>query len=97
MLKLAFPVNFKVPVPFPPSPAPLKVPIPIQSSVSNFKFAFSNSTRLFCIFTVFANASEVIETLFEEGIVTLSFIVGMPVGLQFATVCQSTFTDPVHV
>ena len=70
VLKLALPVNFKVPVPFPLSPVPLMEPTPIQTSVSTSKVAFSNSTRPFCIFTVFANASEVIETVFKEGIVT---------------------------
>ena len=97
VLKLALPVNFKVPVPFPVLPAPLKVPPPKKNSFSNFKVAFSNSTRPFCIFTVFATASEVIETLFEAGIVTSSSILGMPVGLQFAAVFQSPPSGPVHV
>ena len=96
VLKLALPVNFKVPVPFPPVPAPKKPPAPIQFSVSSFNVTFSNSTPP-CIVNVFASESAVIETVFREGIVTSSFIVGMPVGLQFAAVCQSPPEAPIHI
>ena len=82
-MKLAsLPVNFKVPVSVPPDPAPRKAPEPVQTSFSNCKvFSFSKPTKLpFCIVSVFANAfPALIETVFEEGIVTSSFIVGMSI------------------